>query len=91
MEPHVTTQANKMPGDRNNVRLRVFTQNVIIAFQVEVDSFAGKQVTIIAAKVVTHSTMIVVPQIILLYCLAGIPPTASQDTQHSIYVVPDPP
>lgn len=62
-----------------------------MAFQVEVDSVSGKQLTIIAEKVVTHSAMIVVVRIRLLYCCAGIPPTALQETQLSTYVVPDPP
>ena len=91
MGPQVTTQANNTPGDKNSVRPRVFRQNAVMAFQVEVGSVSGKQLTIIAEKVVTHSVMIVVARIRLLYCCAGIPPTALQETQLSTYVVPDPP
>ena len=63
MAPQITTQANKMPGDKTEATPRVFRQNVVIAFQVEVDSDLGKQLTIIAAKAITHSAMIVVARI----------------------------
>ena len=91
MAPQVTTQANKKPGDKTEATPSVFRQKVVIAFQVEVDSDLGKQLTIIAAKAITHSAIIVVARIRLLYCCAGIPPTALQDTQLSTYMLPDPP
>ena len=53
MAPQVTTQANKKPGDKTEATPSVFRQKVVIAFQVEVDSDLGKQLTIIAAKAIT--------------------------------------